>query len=188
MPRITPPVTVSDKFRELVVYVAERSADDPRFGAVKLNKILYYSDFGAYRLLGHSISGDDYQNLTEGPAPKHLLGARNSLLADNSVTMEAQPYFNKQQIRLKANRRPKEGVLSASETNIVDQVIDALWEYNGKQVTDLSHDEFGWKMTELNENISYFTAWVSADPLTAEQIDKAFEVAERHGLATPARG
>jgi hypothetical protein len=187
MPRITSPVSISDKFRELVVYIAEKSADDPRFGAVKLNKILYYSDFDAYRLLGHSISGDEYQNLAEGPAPKHLVGARDSLLGDHSVSVEIRPYFNKQQMRLTPNRPPKPGVLSEAEIEIVDEVITALWPYDGKGVTDRSHEEFGWKATQRNEIIPYFSAWVSAEPLTAEQIDKAFEVAERHGLSTPPR-
>ena len=41
------------KFRELILYVARRSEDDKYFGAVKLNKILYFSDFNAYRELGN---------------------------------------------------------------------------------------------------------------------------------------
>ena len=49
------------KFCELVLYIAKRSEDDPRFCAVKLNKIMYYSDFGAYRRLGQSITGANYQ-------------------------------------------------------------------------------------------------------------------------------
>jgi len=33
------------KFKELILYVADKCSDDPDFGAVKLNKILFYSDF-----------------------------------------------------------------------------------------------------------------------------------------------
>ncbi len=185
MTRITPPPGVTDKFRELVLYIAGKSADDPRFGAVKLNKILYYSDFAAYRLLGHPITGDDYQNLAEGPAPLHLLTARDSLLADGSALLETKPYFNRKQIRIKAHRQPKPGVLAQDELGIVDQVIEALWEYDAQQVSALSHAEFGWRLTRRNEPIPYYTAWVSPEPLTVDQVQRGFEVAERHGLTAP---
>jgi hypothetical protein len=41
-----------EKFREPVVYIASKFGDDPPLGDVKLNKILYFSDFLAYNLLG----------------------------------------------------------------------------------------------------------------------------------------
>ena len=59
-----------DKFRELIVYICKKSEGDPTFGAVKLNKILYYADFAAYRILGKPITGAQYQKLREGPAPQ----------------------------------------------------------------------------------------------------------------------
>lgn len=82
------------KFRALIVYVAEQSRDDPFFGATKLNKILYYSDFRAYRELGHSITGADYQKLDEGPAPRQLLPIRRALIAEGLIRIEARPMFN----------------------------------------------------------------------------------------------
>ena len=47
----------AEKFRELLVYVSKKCEDDPTFGAVKLNKILYYADFAAYRQGGKPITG-----------------------------------------------------------------------------------------------------------------------------------
>ncbi len=185
MPKITPKVT--KKFRELLLYVAEKSADDPRFGAVKLNKILYYSDFGAYRILGHSISGDDYQHLEEGPAPVHLLTARKELIEDGDAKLVTRSYFARPQQVLVAERRANTQTLTSEELDIVDQVIEALLEYDGRQVSDLSHQEFGWKTTNEREVIPYFTAWISSEPLTPEQVDKGLEVAERHGIATSPR-
>ena len=42
------------KFKELVLYVAHRCGLDPNFGAVKLNKELFFSDFWAYAEFGGS--------------------------------------------------------------------------------------------------------------------------------------
>lgn len=40
------------KMKELILYLASRSEEDPRFSATKLNKLLFYCDFTAYRRLG----------------------------------------------------------------------------------------------------------------------------------------
>lgn len=64
-----------DKFRELILYVARETEDDPKCGATKLNKILFYADFLAYRELGSSLSGQTYQRLEHGPAPRGIVPA-----------------------------------------------------------------------------------------------------------------
>lgn len=174
------------KFRELMLYVAEKSESDPRFGAVKLNKILYYSDFAAYRQLDQSITDAEYQHLEEGPAPKFLLPARDALISDDAARIEERSYFNRSQQRLVAIDTPDYNLFTAQELQIVDQVIDALWENDGAGVSDLSHREFGWATTGLNETIPYYTAWIGSDALTPEQLREGLEVAKRNGLTASA--
>ena len=67
-----------DKFRGLILYAAHRARqyEDPFFGAVKLNKTLFFSDFFGFRQLGRSITGATYQKLSEGPAPRQLVDER----------------------------------------------------------------------------------------------------------------
>jgi len=36
------PVPNLDKFRELILYISQKCANDPSFGAIKVNKILYF--------------------------------------------------------------------------------------------------------------------------------------------------
>jgi uncharacterized phage-associated protein len=172
------------KFGELVLYIAKKSEDDPRFGNTKLNKILYYSDFAAYRRLGRSITGDVYQNLPNGPAPRHLLAVFATLERSGAIDHERRsvgPYIQK---RVVAKRPPDESVLTEEELRIVDEVLDALWLMSAGDVTQLSHQEFGWMATEASEDIPYYTAWVgsAAEPLTDEQIRLGQQVAERHGF------
>jgi hypothetical protein len=35
------------KMKELILYLASKSEDDPRFSSTKLNKLLFYCDFEA---------------------------------------------------------------------------------------------------------------------------------------------
>jgi hypothetical protein len=46
-----------DKLKELVVYLSSLSEGDEYWGAVKLNKLLFYIDFVASRRFGKSVTG-----------------------------------------------------------------------------------------------------------------------------------
>jgi uncharacterized phage-associated protein len=166
------------KFKELLLCIASKSESDERFGSIKLNKILYYSDFFAYRLLGHSITGADYMNLSEGPAPKQLLTARAELKSEGLLDLEYRPYFNGIQQRPVAKRGCNEQLFETNELSIVNQVIRGLWPFNGKEVSDISHREYGWKLTNESEIIPYRTAWLSSEPLAQDQIEYGIKLAE----------
>ncbi|MGA9113833.1 MAG: Panacea domain-containing protein [Candidatus Dormiibacterota bacterium] len=170
------------KFKELVLYISRRSEADPRFGAVKLNKILYYADFAAHRRLGHAITEATYQHLDEGPAPREMLVAQREMMAAGDLIIESRPYYNRTQRRAKALRDPRAGILSAAELEIVNEVIEDLFLLDAQQVADRSHQEFGYRATGPREDIPYRTAWIGSAPLTAEQIEVGFEVARRNGL------
>src|SRR4051794_3864926 len=87
-----------DKLRELIIYISERCETDPRFGAVNLNKILFYSDFVAYGKTGKSITGQPYQRLKQGPAPKRLLPVRREMM-DTDLAIKKADYYGRQQER-----------------------------------------------------------------------------------------
>src|SRR5437660_10500981 len=80
------------RLRELILYIADRSKDDPKFGATKLNKILYFSDFVSFREYGEPITGAMYMRLENGPAPMHLVPVRNEMLESGEIAMEPRQY------------------------------------------------------------------------------------------------
>ena len=80
-----------EKLRELILLIAHKSKADPRLRAVKLNQPLYYADFTAYRRLGKSITGAEYQHLPEGPAPRKGLPAQERLKRDGAIEMVYEP-------------------------------------------------------------------------------------------------
>jgi len=170
------------KLKELILYVADRCKDDPHFGAVKLNKILYYADFYAYRILGDPISGAEYQKLPEGPAPREILPARESLIHEGLIDLEQRPVFNHVQQRVVPRQRYRQTLLSDEQLALVDQVITNLWHKSGREASDMSHAEPGWKLVQYYETIPYTTAWFSSEPLTQDQLDRARRVAEKHEL------
>src|SRR6266498_2034018 len=71
-----PEMDCEERLREMILYICAKCADDPAFGATKLNKILWFSDFLAYFQRGVPITGVAYQRLSRGPAPKRLVPVR----------------------------------------------------------------------------------------------------------------
>lgn len=49
-----------EKFRELILYIADQCKDFEHFDDEKLQAILFFSDLESYRRTGHSITGQRY--------------------------------------------------------------------------------------------------------------------------------
>ena len=81
-------------------------------------------------------------------------------------------------------KEPNVEFFSKEELNIVDDVIHEFVGYNATSISEFSHREWAWRSTKDYEEIPYNLAWVSADPLTLEQIEVGTEIAERIGPST----
>jgi len=150
------------KLRELILYVSEVCEADPAFGATKLAKILYYCDFIAYVELGVPITGDKYQRLPYGPAPKALLPTRKQMEEQQELILRQVVRFGYTQTRPTALRRPDLSQFSGQEIALVDSVIGSLWELDATAVSRLSHRDIGWQLAEEGENIPYETAFIES--------------------------
>jgi len=168
----------AEKFKELIVYIAAASRDDPTFGAVKLNKILYYTDFAAYRRFGQPITGATYFKLREGPAPRELLVTRDELIEQGRLRIEEQPYFGYMQKRLvpSEDSEPAPEFLSPEEQKLVEEIIAFFRGKTAREVSDYSHREPGWIIAEDRADIPYESAWLSAEPVDQETEEEALRI------------
>lgn len=155
------------KFRELVILIARRSEGDPRFGAIKMNKLLFYADFLAYAKLGNSITGQQYFALPNGPAPRYKvpvwkqmvkakeIAVRNSCPGDIETTL--------------ALREPDVSLFTPQEIDLVHNLIHFCWGRNGNYLSEMSHKFAGWALAKEKETIPYSVALVgSRKPTPAE--------------------
>jgi hypothetical protein len=132
------------KMRALALYLTARSEGDPRFSPAKLNKLLFYCDFTAYRQLGCSITGYSYQKLPSGPAPKAMPHVFNS------------------------------SALSIEELRLADQIIEDLWESNAGEVSSHPNDFIGWRAADLYEIIPYETAFLGDPSMPVSKDEAEF--------------
>ena len=163
------------RFRELMIHVSQRSERDPYFGAIKLNKILYYSDFNAFKSLGQPITGMAYFRLKFGPAPQALIPIRRELIAEGAIKIEhvlIGPFWQDRTIAL---REPILSYFAADELAIVDSVIADLWSQNATEVSDASHD-VRWRTLRDKDYLPYEFAFLDGE-LTKEDIEETKRLA-----------
>jgi hypothetical protein len=168
-----------DKLKNLILFIAQVGANDPTLAAVKMNKILYFSDVRAYLELKRPITGVVYQHLPEGPAPRAMLPSQREMLNDGQIEIAPSRYFTQTQNRIVAKVEPNISMFDSDELRIVREVIQDLWGKSAKEVSKLSHDEWAYKLTENGEDIPLQLAWLSSDPLTLEQVEFGEELATR---------
>jgi hypothetical protein len=172
------------KFTELVVLAADRLRDDRAGGATKLNKVLFFIEFTHLRRHHALISGCTFQKLAHGPAPRQLLPVRTRLIEAGEAELTTEDFLGRPQHRLVPRRSARLELFDASELQTVDDVLEQLRDMNALQVSELSHEEPGWRLTELAETIPFSTAFLNF-PQVSTPVSRrlAQSVAERYGFS-----
>jgi uncharacterized phage-associated protein len=142
------------KFKELVIYIANRCQYSPKSGDTKLNKILFYSDFIFYAKYGRPITGEEYTKHQYGPVSRRLLPVRNAMDGTDVHILKRQT-MRGQQTRTIPRREADVSIFDSIEIEIIDHVIDALMAHDSESVSELSHTFRGWQMTPTGETIPY---------------------------------
>jgi hypothetical protein len=143
------------KLKELILFIALRSQDDPRFGSTKLNKLLFFADFGAYAKLGSSITGHAYFKLKNGPAPRAMLPIRDQMIEEKTLAIQDRDHFGRMQKVPIALREPDLTQFTPQEIAVVTDVLMAFRNENARAISELSHRFDGWKLAGDGELIPY---------------------------------
>jgi hypothetical protein len=168
------------KLSELILYISQKCANDPCFGATKLNKILFFSDFLFYGNTGKPITGVEYQKLPHGPAPRRLLPIRKKLESQGALGVQPVNLRSGNVQHKLVNLRPPDlSLFSGEEIATIDSVIEGLRKDNAESVSELSHRMVGWRVVEVGEVIPYTTVFISNAPLSESEIIRGREIASK---------
>lgn len=170
-----------ERLKELILYVATRCAHDPAFGATKLNKILWKSDFMAFAHHGIPITGVDYMKLPQGPVPRRLMPLQDELVRDKRAVVAELPaqwtFTRKVTVPLAP---PRLSLFTPDQIALVDEVIAAFLPLTAKDVSALSHGK-AWEAAGYQETIPYETVFL-ADEITHDDIVRARALSEEYDL------
>ena len=138
-----------DKFKRLVHYVIWRVGKRDWFGAVKLNKVLWFSDTEAFAHTGTSITGATYTRQQFGPAPKAIMPIRKELEQDGAIHVARRGKLE----RLTALTKPDMQPFTLSEMAIIDWWIEHIATYETAQSISTKSHDYAWQIASLGEII-----------------------------------
>lgn len=179
-PRIQPN---DEKLRELILLISEWSQKDEKFGAIKLNKLLFHSDFSAFLTFHKPITGQEYFALPQGPAPKRLKPITEKMKEKQELAYQEVLFHGYKQKRPIALRQAKVSVFTSAEVKLVAQTIQKFWNLSASEISDHSHLFLGWKVAKEKEVIPYSTALVSTRKPTKQETQRGLafrELADSH--------
>lgn len=162
------------RLAELLLYTAAKSEFDRSFGAVKLNKALFYADFLAYVRLDRPITGSTYRRLRHGPVPRSLPRVRERLVSDGRAVVKTMHYHGYEQRRLIGLDDPDLDIFTAREIAIVDEILDLFRDKNATELSELSHQFRGWELADNGEDIPYAAVFLATEPTVPTAEERAF--------------
>jgi hypothetical protein len=168
-----------DKLRELVLHIALQSEGDAYFGAVKLNKLLFFGDFLFYRRYGRSITGQEYQALEHGPAPRRLAPLIREMEKGKAIAIRENRLSGRAQKRVLALREPLLGSFKPEEIAFVDSLIRRCWDKSAMEMSDISHLFAGWRLAKQGETIPYSVILVGTREPTLREVAAGLKLEAR---------
>ena len=177
-----PNVDREAKLRELILHIADKCVDSPKFGMVKLNKIILFSDFYWYKKTGKPITGVGYIRLPYGFVPKRMKPILDQMVANGDIIVKSKALAGRYpQDRVISKEKANLDLFTASQIAWVDEVIRLLWDDDADDVSDLSHWK-AWYVYDVNrEPIPYESILLSDELVTEDDIHRTEELVKQYG-------
>jgi len=139
-----------EKISHMVLFFSERT----QTWKTKLNKLLFYSDFLAFKNSGYGISGLDYRAIQMGPVPAKFEDMYNEMSYGGIVERE---YYEIEDgiygSLFKSKETFNKSLFDDFEIEIMDKVSDELKDLKTKDVVNKSHSEMAWKANHQDKKI-----------------------------------
>ncbi len=157
--RISVPTLQVNKFKNVLLYILERCAGKPNVSETVLYKLLYFSDFNYYELYEEHLTGAKYRKLPYGPVPHKLDTIIGQMIEKGQLQRVKTDYHGYPQIRYLPLVKADLTELRASEKEVIDRVIDQMSDWSATSISDYSHKDLPWEVTDEGKDISYELAF-----------------------------
>lgn len=163
----------TNRLAALAHYVIWR-CDPADLGAVKLYKILWFSDLEYYRRTGKTITGAmAYTKRQFGPVPKGIMQALDTLDHEDKIAVAKENYYGFPKTMFLARSRPDLQAFDGDEIAVVDMIADVIKQkHTAASISELTHDTL-WSETEIGADMPIGAASVIAGEITPEDIEWA---------------
>jgi len=173
------------RLEEAILFICTTARPEDQLGAVKLNKILYYSDMISFAQTGKSITGATYVKRERGPVPKEVVEAINNLKTAGRLNTREVSIFDKKRREFDALDEPKFSVFQHDDLRLINDMIGFVCGYNAREISDISHTVV-WEAADLGEELpyqSFLLSWLG--DVDESDMQLAQEIIANHNPSAP---
>jgi hypothetical protein len=158
-----------DKFKALVHYICHKAEDSSVLGAIKLNKVLWYSDTIHYMVNGVSITGESYIKRQHGPVPRHVVKAIDELVSEQKIARGRVDYFGFVKTEFVAIKDASVNHFSAEEIRVIDESFEHVClNHTARSISEETHGVV-WDLAMIGEEMPYSTVFAANDGEVTEE-------------------
>ena len=161
--RIVMPHANVKKFKEVLLYILEKVGARPNIGETAVYKLLYFIDFDYYEKFEEQLTGARYIKNHFGPTPVEFKKITDQMIEKGEIEKVKSAYFQHEQKKYLPRRQVDLKILSAQETQHIDEVLARLAWKNATELSDYSHSDTPWRVHQSGEEISYETVFYRDD-------------------------
>ncbi len=157
-----------NKFKQVLLYILDKCGAKANVGETVLYKLLYFSDFNYYELYEDYLTGAAYRKISYGPAPRDFGPIVQEMIKEGKLQKVTTEYYGKSQKKylplVKAD--VNEWNWSAREKEVIDNVIERLSSMDATTISEFSHEDIPWEVTQDKEIIEYDTVFYRKPPFS----------------------
>jgi transcriptional regulator with XRE-family HTH domain len=172
--RISVPTLQLSKFKNVLLYILQQCAGKPNVGETVLYKLLYFSDFNHYEMYEEHLTGANYRKLPFGPVPQNFDAIINQMIGDKVIQRVKTEYHGFPQTRYLPLENANLTEMLASEKDVIDSVLEQMGNWSATTISEYSHKDLPWEVTELGKDIKYNLSFYREYPYSV----RIYEVAE----------
>lgn len=158
-----------DRLKQAILYVAKQNLTAVRFGLIKLNKIIWRSDFDSFAARGVPVTGRAYKRQKFGPVASEMLPLYSEMLREGLVEVQRVDFgegvVEKRTIALVDAQTSR---FSIDDMRFVDASIAYYWNKTGEEASDDSHG-VAWSTRHNGDDMPYESAYLSDETLGLNQ-------------------
>jgi hypothetical protein len=160
------------KLKELIVYIASKTANDKSFGKTKMEKAIWRSDFETFKHLGSPVVGAPYKRFEMGAIPLRFMGVLKEMIDAGEVKYADDNFYRAKKIV--ALRVPNEELFTVKEREIVDGILQEFGKMSSAEIVNWGHKFNGVKFTPRDAFIPLASALFEGDTRNLSEKDMEY--------------
>lgn len=169
--RINIPQKNIEKFKQVLLYILQKSGAKPNVGLTVIYKLLYFIDFDYYEKFEKQLIGLTYFKNTHGPTPREFKKVIDEMKENEEIIEVKSKFFTHDQKKFLPHIEADLSLISGQELEMIDDVLARYSDKTATQLSEMTHRDTPWKATENGNDIDYELAFYRPDEFSVRDYD-----------------